>query len=73
MSADAKNEQIVDEVNNYCIYILEINESRWTGTGKVRLEGVIVVFWGTDEARVWCWDQEYTSRITSSEITNYYC
>ena len=39
MSGDAKNEQIVDEVNNYGIDILEINESRWTGTGKVRLEG----------------------------------
>ena len=39
MSADAKNEQIVDEVNNYGIDILEINENRWTGTGKGRLEG----------------------------------
>ena len=26
-------------MNNYGIDILEISESRWTGTGKVRLEG----------------------------------
>ena len=28
-----------DEINNYGIGILGISESRWTGTGKVRLEG----------------------------------
>ena len=39
MNADGKTEQIVDEMNNYGIDILGISESRWTGTGKVRLEG----------------------------------
>ena len=51
MKAAGKTEQIVDEMNNYGIDILGISESRWTGTGKVRLEGGETVLYSVVEIR----------------------
>ena len=51
INAAGKTEQIVDEMNNNGIDILGINESRWTGTAKVRLEGGETVLYSVVEIR----------------------
>ena len=51
MNTDGTTEQIVDEMKNYGIDILGISESRWTGTGKVRLEGGEILVYSGVETR----------------------